>query len=395
MLPFFLLACGAGFCAGTTAPAQTNQFLLMTGSLQIAKIFGIPVFLHWSFGLLFVYVLFSGLSRDLNAPQIIWFQLLTLATFCCVLLHEFGHALTARRYGVPTRDIVLYPIGGVARLEYMPQKPMQELVVAIAGPLVNIAIAILLSPVFYYAVSGIQERGFPANESDFIGDYFWFLPMLLIINVGLAIFNLIPAFPMDGGRVFRALLSSKLGRRKATRIATLLGQVLAVGMVVFGIWDTEQISFVLIGVFIFIAAARENRFVKQDDIWSRFTVRDIMQTDYAWLLETDPMRRALELAGSSRASHFLVMGENGEAIGTLSNEAIETAFREGDFGAPVSKYLQPGVQLLSPDDSLRQAGIKIQHTESEVFVVMENGAMVGIADSNSLYDFIALQEKMG
>lgn len=367
----------------------------MTGSLQIAKIFGIPVFLHWSFGLLFVYVLFSGLSRDLNAPQIIWFQLLTLATFCCVLLHEFGHALTARRYGVPTRDIVLYPIGGVARLEYMPQKPMQELVVAIAGPLVNIAIAILLSPVFYYAVSGIQERGFPANESDFIGDYFWFLPMLLIINVGLAIFNLIPAFPMDGGRVFRALLSSKLGRRKATRIATLLGQVLAVGMVVFGIWDTEQISFVLIGVFIFIAAARENRFVKQDDIWSRFTVRDIMQTDYAWLLETDPMRRALELAGSSRASHFLVMGENGEAIGTLSNEAIETAFREGDFGAPVSKYLQPGVQLLSPDDSLRQAGIKIQHTESEVFVVMENGAMVGIADSNSLYDFIALQEKMG
>ncbi len=233
----------------------------MRGSIKLFTWYGIPVHLHWSFGLIFVYVFWLGYKDGNSTPEIAWQMGLVAALFGCVLLHEYGHALTARRYGVGTRDIILTPIGGVARLERMPEKPIQEFFVAIAGPLVNILIAAVLSLVCYFffredllaLFSGETVQAIVDEESGNIVDqqplfsslFAKSLFNLAFLNIGLAVFNLIPAFPMDGGRILRALLSMRIGRAKATKVAAGVGQVLALGLAGWGLWSGDFMLAVL------------------------------------------------------------------------------------------------------------------------------------------------------
>lgn len=189
----------------------------MRNSLSLGKIAGIHVYIHWTFPIILLWIIFSNLSRGFTTEQITWSVIFILALFVCVTLHEFGHALAARRYRIHTKDITLYPIGGVARLEKMPEKPMQELIVALAGPAVNFVIVILL---FIF----LSLTKLPTDFSiitHVTADNF--LLSLAIVNGWLAVFNLIPAFPMDGGRVLRALLSLRLNRVTATKIAATVG----------------------------------------------------------------------------------------------------------------------------------------------------------------------------
>lgn len=220
----------------------------MRGTFQIAKLFGIPVLIHWSFALLIAWVIVSGYSSGLDVIGIVWLTLLMFSIFFCVVLHEYGHALTARRYGVGTKDIVLLPIGGVARLDKLPEKPVQELLVAAAGPLVNIAIAILLSPYFFWISMDSVQKEMVEGEGIVSTT---FVPYLISLNIMLALFNLLPAFPMDGGRILRSLLAIRLGREKATKIAAIVGQIFAVAFVVASIYPLQSPVFALLGVFIF------------------------------------------------------------------------------------------------------------------------------------------------
>ncbi|HMT28056.1 MAG TPA: M50 family metallopeptidase, partial [Bacteroidia bacterium] len=168
----------------------------MTPSKSMMKVAGIEIRIHWTFSLIIFYIIYINIKAGLDAYQIGWSVLFVLSLFFCVTLHELGHALAAKRYGIKTKDITLYPIGGVARLEKMPEKPIQELVVAFAGPLVNVIIMLLLLPFIY-------NFQFPENETEkaLVIGAANFLPMLGMVNIWLALFNLIPAFPMDGGRV--------------------------------------------------------------------------------------------------------------------------------------------------------------------------------------------------
>ena len=232
----------------------------MKGSLRIAKIFNIPVEVHWSFLLLFVYVIYLSFKENWGIWGAVSASLFVLVLFLCVVMHEFGHALMARRYDVQTRDITLYPIGGVARLERLPRKLVQEFWVAIAGPLVNIAIAFILFPVLLLLDSDTLLNVFYSlyNQSD--ADNFFMpsnLPVyayialgLIGLNLTLAIFNLIPAFPMDGGRVLRAVLSYFFGHLKATKIASMVGQVIAVYFVYNGIMGNGSVTQLFIGVLV-------------------------------------------------------------------------------------------------------------------------------------------------
>ncbi|MBK7966012.1 MAG: site-2 protease family protein [Bacteroidetes bacterium] len=172
-----------------------------------------------------------------------------LMVFFCVLLHEFGHALSAARYGIPTKDITLLPIGGLARLEKYQRKPWHELVVAIAGPTVNVGIIIVLAVVMYFG------KGLPLGMDVFSVDSNSFLVNLLLVNISLVVFNMIPAFPMDGGRILRSLLAMKLSKVKATKIAVLIGQLISVGFVILG-WLYNPM-LILIGIFIFFGAKAE------------------------------------------------------------------------------------------------------------------------------------------
>ena len=203
----------------------------MRGSLKVAQLFGIPVFIHWSFWLLFLFVAYIGKTL----PTIAFLSGNVLALFVCVVLHEFGHALSARMYGVSTQDITILPIGGIARLDRMPEKPYQEFVVAIAGPAVNLVIAIILSLVLYFFYNfqfGIDEL-YDNKYGNTVPMHMLYI--LLYSNIFLAVFNMAPAFPMDGGRVLRALLSIRLGRAKATYIASRLGQIIAVLFVIYAV----------------------------------------------------------------------------------------------------------------------------------------------------------------
>ncbi|BAM04859.1 site-2 protease family protein [Phycisphaera mikurensis] len=221
----------------------------MNGTLRLGSIFGIPLLLHWSFPLLLAWVVWTGSRAGASPAEIGLSCVFVLAIFGCVLLHECGHALAARRYGISTRDITLLPIGGLARLERMPATPAGEIVVALAGPLVNVAIALVLGG-FFLLRDGIAETlNVPVDP--FAGG---FARRLMAVNVLLVLFNLIPAFPMDGGRVLRAVLSLRLGPARASLYAAYVSMTLAAGFAAWGLLGGGGPFLLLIGVFIFIAA---------------------------------------------------------------------------------------------------------------------------------------------
>lgn len=226
----------------------------MRGAWQLGRVAGIVVQVHWTFALLIGWVVLIHLQDGGSAADALRGVALTLAVFLCVVLHEFGHALTARRFGIGTRDITLLPIGGVARLDRMPSDPRQELLVAGAGPAVNVVLALALG-----AVLVLTGRYASMIDSARVGA--GFLGQLLLINVVLVVFNLLPAFPMDGGRVLRALLALRWPYVQATRWAATVGQVIAVALGFAGVMLPSFI-LVLIALFVFSGARAEARMVQ-------------------------------------------------------------------------------------------------------------------------------------
>ncbi len=231
----------------------------MLRSWKLGRFFGIDVYLHWTFLLLVGWAVFA--VRAEGPREMAFLAGLMAAVGGCVLLHEFGHALMARHFGIATRDITLYPIGGVARLQGMGREPLEELFIAMAGPAVNIVIVLVLAAVL--APFGLQAV-LEATEDETTGLAVSFLVHLLLANLVLALFNLIPAFPMDGGRILRGLLAVPLGHMRATAIAARLGMVLALGLillpvVIYLLTGTWLIMLSLVGLFVFFAGRQELR----------------------------------------------------------------------------------------------------------------------------------------
>jgi Zn-dependent protease len=219
----------------------------MRNTLKFGSFFGIPVRIHFTFPLILVAF---GVEAGLRGGwmEALWAVSLILAVFVCVVLHELGHSLQVRRYGIDVRDIILLPIGGMARAERIPEDPKQEIIVAISGPIVNFALAL----VFFVIVSARGGRW--DFENDFVAN-------LLVINIVLGVFNLSPAFPMDGGRILRGVLAMRMNYLDATRRAKNIGQVIAILFVVIGFVDTHFIMLPLIAVFIFFGGITEEKMV--------------------------------------------------------------------------------------------------------------------------------------
>lgn len=232
-------------------------------ALSLGRYFRIPVYVHWSFSLIIIFLSYVIISEGMGLKQASAFSLYILIVFFCVILHEYGHALMARRFGIDTQDIIITPIGGLARLRGMPMDPKGELMIAIAGPLVNLAIAILIFLLLYTMGIGIIMPD--AEDLTILTNPIGFLHLVLMLNVILFVFNLIPAFPMDGGRILRALLSMKLGLRKATFIASIIGRALALGFI-FLAANNKLPGLLFIGIFIFIMAGKENKALKERDL---------------------------------------------------------------------------------------------------------------------------------
>ncbi len=364
----------------------------MAGSFQIAKIFGIPVLLHWSLGFIALLILYLGFGKSMNFNELLWVTLAMMALFLSILLHEFGHALTARRYGVQTKDIVLLPIGGLARLSKLPEKPIHEFIVAIAGPLVNFAIAILLLPYLYFVMApGIEGREAP-TPNDIAGDYFYFIPFVFAMNIGLGVFNLLPAFPMDGGRILRALLASWLGKLTATRIAMIVGQLIAVGMVVLGFMGYNYF-YILIGLFIFFSALREFRWVKLDHDLSRHRVWEVIRRNFSILYVSDPLHTAFDLLSRGPEHHFLVFDNQEQLSGTISGEVITQIAESNGLSGEVGDYYRPGIAALTLDNSLKQVDEVMRTSQSEILPVVENEVLVGVVDREAVENFLKFKDR--
>jgi Zn-dependent protease len=378
----------------------------MKGVIQIARFFGIPVQVHWSFLLIFVWVLMKGLSEAWDWYTIGWMMAFVIALFVCVVLHEFGHALTARRFGVGTRDIILSPIGGVARLDKLPDDPMHEFLVALAGPAVNVAISVSLS-VFPLAFSDNSRDKFynffssifyPNSNIFAVGldgwDYFLF--GLILLNVALAIFNMLPAFPMDGGRVLRALLSIRMGRLRATRLASYIGQVMAVGLVAFGIWQFSIIT-AIIGVFVFAMAVNEYRMVRFDGLLDKYTVADVLRPQFTPLYADEPLSAAIDRMQHGAERHFIILDQWQNIKGTLSEYQLMKLAKDKntDFSQPLTAFAKKRYDILLPSDALRDVFSRVHWKGQGILPVYESGKLVGVVDRSGLDRFVELNNRKG
>ncbi len=353
----------------------------MSQKLPIATVAGIRVYVHWTFSLLVLWIIVSGVRAGSGALDIAWSLLFVLSMFTCVVLHELGHALAARRYGIKTRDITLLPIGGVASLESMPEKPSEELVVALAGPAVNFVIALLLLPVVSALPNPSQVEQLNTIHA---GN---FLLALLSVNLVLALFNLLPAFPMDGGRVLRALLAMRLPRAQATRVAALVGQLCAVGFVVLGFTSNPMLA--LVGIFIFVGAQSEASYTNTKSMLAGYTVRDVMLREFRTIEAGSTVGSAVQLLLDTQCRTFLVMEES-TPVGILTREAIIRALSEGGDGALVRQVMDPELLALGPELPLDEAFQRMSQQRKELMPVMEGGQLVGALDHENVAEFVMI-----
>ena len=390
----------------------------MRGSLKIFSWFQIPVYLHWSFSLIVLYFLWEGYQTGLDLSGMALQMGLLFALFACVLLHEFGHALMARRYNVNTQDIILTPIGGIARLERMPENPRQELFVALAGPAVNVVIAIVIFLLarfiffsddveWWFFKSVLSEwmgtlqasftgQEFTGGDTDMAADSIGYnyppwkisIPILFALNILMVVFNMLPAFPMDGGRVLRALLSMQIGRVRATQVAAILGQILAIGFVVTGLMS-NAFTRVLIGFFVFMAARTENNMVRVESVLGKYKANDFTRPQFTSLNTNDWMQTPIGMLRTSLERHFLVFDFNENLMGYLSEKSIREAEKKGETTVNVATYMTSPVEIVHSSESLRYIHFIITNRKIPIVaVVNEENALVGVIDETALENFL-------
>jgi Zn-dependent protease/CBS domain-containing protein len=352
----------------------------MTWSFPIGRLLGSELRVHATFFLLLLWI---GVSAFLagGAPAAVENLLFMVVLFSCVVAHEYGHALMARRYGIATPDITLLPIGGLARLERMPERPGQEVAVALAGPAVNVAIWAAL--VFVAGVETDLERLAAIEES---GAEFW--ARVAAVNLFLVLFNLLPAFPMDGGRVFRALLAIRLGRVRATRIAALAGQAMAFAFGFLGLTGGSPV-LVLIAIFVFIAAQAESADVAMREAARQVGVGAAMITRFETLDEDATLADAAEALIRTTQHEFPVLDGHGRLVGFLTRQALVSALAEGRRTGPIAPAVRRDIPQVGPATRLDQAVDAMARAGAPaVAIVAPGGRLVGYVTPENLGEFM-------
>jgi Zn-dependent protease len=352
----------------------------MRWSWKLGEVAGIGVYMHATFLLLIGWVVLSQWSRGHDVAATLTAVAFVLALFACVVAHEFGHALTAKRFGIRTRDITLLPIGGVARLEKMPDRPSEEFLVALAGPAVNVVIAGVLFVVLS-AAGTLQPVSAEAITPDS------FLGQLMFVNVALVLFNLLPAFPMDGGRVLRAVLAMRLNYVRATQIAATIGQGMALLFAFVGFFYNPFLLF--IALFVWIGAEQESAMVQMKSAIGGIPVERAMVTDFRTLEPGDGLDKAVDhlLAGSQQ--DFPVV-ENGEVRGILTRSDLLGALAR-QHTATVGELMQREFQPAEAGEMLDTAFKKLQDCRCKTIPVVERGRLVGLLTSDNVGEFLMVQ----
>ncbi len=342
-------------------------------SWKLGRLAGIDISMHATFVLLLVWVAISHYVRRHRMIDAASGVAFIVALFGIVVLHELGHALTARRFGIRTRDITLLPIGGVARLERMPELPRQEIAVALAGPAVNLALAALLAAIVAPTVWSDVDW----FASDFLSRLVW-------ANVGLAVFNLVPAFPMDGGRVLRALLAMAGDPASATRRAAKIAQAIAIVFALLGFYGGNPL-LVLIAVFVWMSAMAEAGAVMLRSALTGIPLSRVMVTRFDTLAAGDSVRRAVARALDGFQQHFPVE-DGSRVVGVVSRRALLSALGAHGPDATVAAVMRRRIDLVDISEPLDRVLERLQTSAGGLVLVTRAGALAGMVTSENLGD---------
>jgi len=331
----------------------------MRWSIDLGSIAGTAIRVHVTFLLFLAFI--GILVYRANGPEAAWDTLAFIVLiFVCVVAHEFGHVLMARRFGAKTRDVTLFPIGGVANMERVPEKPSQEILVSLAGPFVNLVIALGL---MLWLGNSLTEQDFNS-----IGNSQTSLALrIAAANLILMTFNLLPAFPMDGGRVLRALLAIKWGRSRATKIAAGIGQIFAFGIGFLGLFGNPFL--LIIAAFVFIAAGAEADAAALHDSARDLTVGEAMVTEFSALHPADTISASIEKLIRSSDEIFPVIDETGRAFGIITRLDILAALTDNADTTPVSAIMHPIETVLSDDENLETVLTHFERGEAPALIV--------------------------
>ncbi len=353
----------------------------MRWSIKVGQLFGIDLKVHLTFALILAWgaVNYGGSAGPLYGVIVV------MALFTLVVLHELGHSLAAMWYGIPVKDITLLPIGGVARLERMPEKPMQELVIALAGPAVNVVLAGILLPVVLgiTATQSTLSLMRLTTEPGILG----LSTFLLLANISLVVFNMIPAFPLDGGRVFRALIGFFTNHQKATQIAVNVGRVLSIGLGLFGI-VTGQIFMAFIAFFIFIAGSQEGQAVAARSILRDIQARQAMSAHNVALSSDATVGQAASMMLRSPQPNFAVLDPiSGQFLGVATSRGVSQAMQSGQWHTRITEIMHhagniPKIALTS---SLDEAQDKLSGASSQVLAVYDGLHFKGLLTTGDIY----------
>ena len=350
-------------------------------SRKLVTVAGIDVHVHGTFLLLIAFLAFSDLVAGKGAAAIVRGTLLILAVFTTVVLHEFGHALTARRFGIRTKDITLLPIGGIARLERMPDKPREQLLVSAAGPAVNVLIALLLFGVLQATHGPVAFEGMRHASGSFLTQLMW-------VNVSLAVFNLLPGYPMDGGRILRALLAMRMAPERATQTAARVGQGFAVILGVVGLFTNPFLM--VIAAFIWLGAKAEHSVSTVTVALAGLSVRHGMITEFKTVSATDALSQAVELTLAGFQQDFPVM-DGSRLVGVLTYGDVLRGLAEQGPHLSVQQAMRGDYGTATPTEMLGGALTRMHQGASRVLMVVEDEKLVGLVTAANIGELIALE----
>jgi Zn-dependent protease/predicted transcriptional regulator len=356
----------------------------MRWSFKIGRFAGIDLHVHATFFLLILWVVIVHWMEGRTVQAVVSGVAFVLVLFACVVLHEFGHALTARRYGYPTKDIVLLPIGGVSRFERMPDKPWQEFWVAVAGPAVNLLIAAILYILLFASsgwrpVSGLSMTTGP------------FLERILMANLALALFNLIPAFPMDGGRVLRALLATRMDHVLATQVAASVGQGLALVFGLFGLFFDPFLLF--IAFFVWIGAAQESHSLQIKDAFSGIPIQTVMQKHFSTLSTNNTLGDAVKLTLDGSQHDFPVMWGD-RIMGILTRAKLLGGLSQHGPDQLVTSVMQREFDTAQPNEMLEGVLNRLARSPVRTMPVLQDGNLVGLVTMENLGEYLMIQNAL-
>ena len=368
--------------------SKKNSILGRMGfTIPLGKLMGIPLKMHWSIFIFLLYVPLVGFYKNISTQEMVLLLVVIIFVLISVLLHELGHAFAARKLGVKTHDIVLSLIGGVARLERIPEDPWEEFKVAIAGPLVNLLIfSILITGLLFGFVFGVMDitpsmANF-VNPEIFINRFDPSIPIVIIYIVAISnfvlfVFNLLPVFPMDGGRILRAFLSNRMGRAKATQIASYTGKFLAVLLIGFGVFYLRLI-WSIIGIFVYLMADIENRQEQESKKFKSIKADALMDSVYDRVILVLPIQEVINRHFDSDISLFLVEDSKKKIVGIIDEPIVQSALREKTEETPISHYMTQRFAFININDDFHSIYDALVKKDMSIGVVMDYGEVKGV-----------------